>query len=83
MVSAGAIVGVPVWAGGAIATTLDGLAPGYALRGVSTPTVSRVDLFEDHEVVVTSIPIGVPTLTSMTSTDMKPQISGFRRRLPG
>jgi len=42
------IGGVPVWAEGAIATTLDGLAPGYALRGVSTPTVSRVDLFEDH-----------------------------------
>jgi 3',5'-cyclic AMP phosphodiesterase CpdA len=33
VVSAGCLAGVPVWTGGAIATTLDSLAPGAAPRG--------------------------------------------------
>jgi 3',5'-cyclic-AMP phosphodiesterase len=81
VISAGCLAGVPVWTGGAIATTLDALAPGAALRGVSSPTVSRVDLFAEG-VVVTSIPIGLPTLTSVPAAVMQPRIAEMRRRLP-
>ncbi|OLT13099.1 hypothetical protein BJF78_22950 [Pseudonocardia sp. CNS-139] len=81
VVSAGALAGVPVWTGGAIATTLDALAPGAALRAVGNPTVSRIDLFSDG-VVATSVPVGLPTLTSAPDAEMAPRIAELRRRLP-
>ncbi len=81
VVSAGVLAGVPVWTGGAIATTLDSLAPGSALRGVSSPSVSRVDLFADS-VVMTSVPIGADTLTSAPASVMETNVAALRAQLP-
>ena len=73
VVSAGILAGVPVWTGGAIATTLDGLGSDGALRGLRAPAVSRVDLFADTA-VVTSVPIGAETLT--TVPELRAQLPG-------
>ncbi|MCO1654925.1 metallophosphoesterase [Pseudonocardia humida] len=81
VVSAGCLAGVPVWTGGAIGTTLDALAPGAALRSVSGPTVSRVDLFVEG-VVATSVPIGLPTAFGVPGDAMEPRIAALRARLP-
>jgi Icc protein len=76
VISAGCVEGVPVWTGGAIGTTLDALAPGAALRGVSNPTVSRIDLFAEG-VVATSVPVGLPTLTSVPGSVMAARIAAM------
>ncbi len=82
VVSAGILAGVPVWTGGAIATTLDGLVSDGALRGLGAPTVSRVDLFADTA-VITSVPIGAETLTTVPASLMETKVAELRAQLPG
>jgi Icc protein len=77
VVSAGTLGGVPVWTGGPLATTLDPLAPGAALRGLATPSVSRIDLFPDG-LLSTSVPIGALRMSDVPATTMEPAIAAFR-----
>jgi 3',5'-cyclic-AMP phosphodiesterase len=77
VVSAGTIGGVPVWTGGPIATTLDPFAPGAALRGLATPSVSRIDLFPD-DLITTSVPIGALRMSDVPAATMEPAIATFR-----
>jgi 3',5'-cyclic-AMP phosphodiesterase len=77
VVSAGTIGAVPVWTGGPIATTLDPFAPGAALRGLATPSVSRIDLFPD-DLLTTSVPIGALRMSDVPAATMEPAIAAFR-----
>ena len=77
VVSAGTLGGVPVWTGGPLATTLDPFAPGAALRGLATPSVSRIDLFPDG-LITTSVPIGARRMSDVPAATMEPAIAGFR-----
>lgn len=58
--SAGALAGIPVWTGAATSALWDSLAPAGAARTLHAPAVSRVDLFEGGEVIVTAVPVGAP-----------------------
>lgn len=77
VVSAGTLGGVPIWTGGPLATTLDSLAPGAALRGLATPSVSRIDLFPDG-LITTSVPIGARLMSDVPAAQMEPAIAAFR-----
>jgi 3',5'-cyclic-AMP phosphodiesterase len=77
VVSAGTLGGVPVWTGGPLATTLDPFAPGAALRGLATPSVSRIDLFPDG-LLTTSVPIGARRMSGVPAAAMEQAIAGFR-----
>jgi Icc protein len=77
VVSAGTVGGAPVWTGGPLATTLDPLAPGAALRGLATPSVSRIDLFPD-ELITTSVPIAARRMSDVPAAEMEPAIAAFR-----
>src|SRR5918998_863289 len=76
VVSAGTLGGVPVWTGGPLATVLDPFAPGAALRGLATPSVSRIDLFPD-DLITTSVPIGARRMSDVPATTMEPAIAAF------
>jgi 3',5'-cyclic-AMP phosphodiesterase len=82
VVSAGTLGGVPVWTGGPLATTLDGLAPGAALRGLATPSVTRVDLFPGG-LLSTSVPVGAHRMSDVPAEVMEPKIAAFRAALAG
>ena len=77
VVSAGTLAGIPVWTGGPLATTLDALAPGAALRGLGTPSVSRIDLFTDA-LLTTSVPVGATVMTDVPGEQMQPSIDALR-----
>ena len=53
-VGCGALGGVPVWVGPALAYRIDALPPRHRLRGVVGPGISRVDLI-DGQVVATAV----------------------------
>ena len=76
VVSAGTLGGVPVWTGGPLATVLDPFAPGAALRGLATPSVSRIDLFPD-DLITTSVPIGARRVSDVPAATMEPAIAAF------
>jgi 3',5'-cyclic-AMP phosphodiesterase len=77
VISSGTLGGVPVWTGGPLATTFDSLAPGAALRGLATPSVSRIDLFPDG-LITTSVPIGARRMSEVPAAKMEPAIEAFR-----
>ncbi len=77
VVSAGTLGAVPVWTGGPLATILDGLAPGAALRGLASPSVSRIDLFPGG-LLTTSVPIGAPCASDVPAAEIEPAIAAFR-----
>jgi 3',5'-cyclic AMP phosphodiesterase CpdA len=77
VVSSGTLGAVPVWTGGPLATTLDGLAPGSALRGLATPSVSRIDLFPGG-LITTSVPIGARCTSDVPAAEIEPAIAAFR-----
>jgi 3',5'-cyclic-AMP phosphodiesterase len=81
VVSAGVLAGIPVWTGGAVATTLDPMVPGGALRGLGSPSVSRIDLFADA-VISTHVPFDVPTLTNVPGAVMRAKVAELRAQLP-
>lgn len=81
VVSAGTVAGIPVWTGGALATTLDGLAPGLLLRGLDTPSVSRIDLFADA-VLATSVPVAAEVAGTVPAEHMATRIAELRAALP-
>lgn len=76
VVSAGVLAGVPVWTGGAMATTVHRLAGGGVLRGLNAPAVSRVDVFPDA-VIVTS----VPTIAGTVAEVPEPKLTAMVQRL--
>jgi Icc protein len=80
VVSAGTLGAVPVWTGGPVATVIDGLAPGSALRGLAAPSVSRIDLF-DHDLITTSVPIDAALMSEVPSEEMEPMLEAFRAAL--
>jgi 3',5'-cyclic-AMP phosphodiesterase len=80
VVSAGTLGAVPVWTGGPLATTLDGLAPGAALRGLGTPSVSRIDLFPAG-LITTSVPVGAPLMSHTPAERMEPVLARWRAAL--
>jgi 3',5'-cyclic-AMP phosphodiesterase len=82
VVSAGTLAGVPVWTGGPLATTLDPFAPGAALRGLATPSVSRIDLFPDG-LITTNVPIGARRMSDVPAAAMEPAIARFRAAWAG
>jgi len=77
VVSAGTLGAVPVWTGGPLATTLDGLAPGAALRALATPSVSRIDLFPEG-LLTTSVPVGALRMSDVPAEEMEPVLAAFR-----
>jgi Icc protein len=77
VVSAGTLGAVPVWTGGPLATTLDGLAPGAALRALATPSVSRIDLFPEG-LLTTSVPVGALRMSDVPAEEMEPMLATFR-----
>jgi hypothetical protein len=82
VVSSGTLGGVPVWTGGPLATTLDPFAPGAALRGLATPSASRIDLFPD-DLITTSVPIGARRMSGVPAEEMEPAIAAFHAALTG
>jgi 3',5'-cyclic-AMP phosphodiesterase len=78
--SAGTLGAVPVWTGGPLATVLDGLAPGSALRTLAAPSLSRIDLF-DTDLITTSVPIDAPRTSDVPSEEMEPTLAAFRAAL--
>jgi Icc protein len=76
VVSAGTLGEVPVWTGGPLATVLDPFAPGAALRGLATPSVSRIDLFP-NDLITTSVPIGARCVSDVPAATMEPAIAAF------
>lgn len=62
--SAGTLAGIPVWVGGSVYTTWYGLQDGGE-GAVAAPSVSRVDLFDDGGVLVSSVPVGAPHLGTL------------------
>jgi Icc protein len=78
--SAGTLGAVPVWTGGPLATVIDGLAPGSALRGLAAPSLSRIDLFGD-DLITTAVPIDAPRMSDVPSADMEPTLATFRAAL--
>jgi Icc protein len=80
VVSAGTLGGVPVWTGGPLATTLDSLAPGATLRGLATPSVSRIDLFPDG-LLTSSVPVDARRMTDVPGEEMEPKLAVFRAAL--
>ncbi|MHA6625620.1 metallophosphoesterase [Pseudonocardia sichuanensis] len=80
VVSAGTLGAVPVWTGGPLATVLDGLAPGAALRGLAAPSLSRIDLF-GTDLITTSVPIDAPRMSDVGSEEMEPALEAFRAAL--
>jgi len=81
VVSAGSLAGIPVWTGGPVATTFDSLLSDGALRGLASPSISRIDLFADS-VLATHVPFDATTLTSVPAAVMQPQIAALRAQLP-
>lgn len=81
VVSAGALAGVPVWTGGAIAPTFDGLVTDGTLRGLASPCVSRVDLFAEA-LLVTEVPFDAEALVHVPVDQMRPKIATLRAQLP-
>ncbi|HWN35335.1 MAG TPA: metallophosphoesterase [Pseudonocardia sp.] len=81
VVSAGALAGIPVWTGGPIATMFDGLIEDGALRGLASPSVSRIDLFADS-VIATNVPFDAAALINVPAEVMQPQIAALRAQLP-
>jgi 3',5'-cyclic-AMP phosphodiesterase len=77
VVSAGTLGGVPVWTGGPLATTLDGLVPGATLRGLATPSVTRIDLFPGS-LLTTNVPVGARHMSHTPAEDMEPRLARFR-----
>jgi Icc protein len=62
MTSAGALCGIPVWTAGALASTTDTLAPaGLGSRLLRTPTIGRIDLFDDA-LIATAVPLDPPVI---------------------
>ncbi|QYN32074.1 metallophosphoesterase [Pseudonocardia sp. DSM 110487] len=82
VVSAGTLGGVPVWSGGPLATVLDPFAPGAALRGLATPSVSRIDLFP-NDLITTSVPIGARCVSDVPAATMEPAIAAFHSAWTG
>jgi 3',5'-cyclic-AMP phosphodiesterase len=76
VVSAGTLGEVPVWTGGPLATVLDPFAPGAALRGLATPSVSRIDLFP-NDLITTSVPISARCVSDVPAATMEPAIAAF------
>ncbi|HEY0573844.1 MAG TPA: metallophosphoesterase [Pseudonocardia sp.] len=81
VVSAGVLAGVPVWTGGGIAPTIDSLEPDGALRGLSCPSVSRIDLF-DNSALISSIPFDAGEVAYVPSETMRPRIAELQAQLP-
>ena len=81
VVSAGSVAGIPVWTGGTIATAFDSLLSDGALRGLASPSLSRIDLFTDS-VLATHVPFDATALTSVPAAVMQPQIDALRAQLP-
>lgn len=80
--SAGTLGAVPVWVGGPIATTIDGLAPGTSLRSLASPSVSRIDLFPAG-LLTTSVPIGAEVRAHASDAEMEPTLATLRAALTG
>ncbi|MFD1524252.1 metallophosphoesterase [Pseudonocardia yunnanensis] len=75
--SAGTLRGIPVWTGGPIATTIDVSTPGTALRTVTAPSVSRIDLFADG-LLTTSVPVGAEVMAEIPDEQMEPKLARLR-----
>jgi 3',5'-cyclic-AMP phosphodiesterase len=82
VVSAGTLGEVPVWTGGPLATVLDPFAPGAALRGLATPSVSRIDLFP-NDLITTSVPISARCVSDVPAATMEPAIAAFHAAWTG
>ncbi len=64
--SAGTLGGVPVWVGAPTSTTWYGLTPSGGESMVRAPSVSRIDLFPDGELLASAIPVGATSAGLMT-----------------
>jgi 3',5'-cyclic-AMP phosphodiesterase len=64
--SAGTLGGIPVWVGAPTSTTWYGLTPAGGESMVSAPSVSRIDLFPDGELLASAVPVGAASLGTLT-----------------
>lgn len=68
--SAGTVAGIPVWVGASTATTWYGLTPVGGESTVRAPSVSRIDLFPDGELLASTIPVGAPLIGTASDAEI-------------
>jgi 3',5'-cyclic AMP phosphodiesterase CpdA len=78
--AAGTLAGVPVWTGGPIAATIDGLL-GDELRWLTSPGVTRVDVFAECVLaghVPVAVPIDRPVIDHVPAERLAPKLAELR-----
>ena len=68
--SAGTLAGIPVWVGASTATTWYGLTPAGGESTVLAPAVSRIDLFSDGELLVSTVPVAAPVIATASNAEI-------------
>ena len=68
--SAGMVAGIPVWVGASTATAWYGLTPAGGESTVRAPSVSRIDLFPDGELLASTVPVGAPLIGGMSDAQI-------------
>lgn len=81
MVGGGVVAGVPVWAGGPLATIQDPVLPQGALRGLAAPSLTRLDLYADAA-VATHVPLDVEVVWQVPAEKLAPTVATFLSQLP-
>jgi Icc protein len=75
--SAGTLAGIPVWVGASTATTWYGLTPDGGESTVRAPSVSRIDLFPDGELLASTIPVGAPLIGTMSTAQIDATVAAL------
>ena len=75
--SAGTLAGIPVWVGASTATTWYGLTPSGGESMVAAPSVSRLDLFPDGELLASTVPVGAPLIGTMTNAQIDATVAAL------
>jgi 3',5'-cyclic-AMP phosphodiesterase len=76
--SAGTVAGIPVWVGASTATTWYGLTPAGGENSVRAPSVSRIDLFPDGELLASTVPVGAPLVGGMSDAQIEARVAALR-----
>jgi hypothetical protein len=80
-VSAGSVAGIPVWTGGALASTTDALAAPGSSRYLRAPGLARIDLFPGA-VIATAIPVAVDPVAELDPAATTAMVTELRSMLP-
>ncbi len=81
VVSTGSVAGIPVWTGGALASTADALAPLGTSRYLRAPGLARIDLFPGA-VIATAVPVAVDPGAELDPAATAAVVAELRSELP-